>query len=260
MADGWIKLHRMLLDKPIWKASTPEQKTILITLLLMVWHRPNEWEWGGKQFKCEPGQCVTSLDSIVKECGKGISTKNVRTALERFEKYGFLANESAKQGRLITIANWELYQDDSLKGGKGTGSQVANDWQTGGKQVATNKNVKNERMEEDINSIKDTICQTDVQRITDTWNQTGAPEVKRISSGTKRYQMLKARMKEYGMDQIVSAIESIKDSSFLLGQNKNGWMISFDWFVKPNNFLKVFEGNYLNGKKEQSGLEEWIDE
>lgn len=154
MADGWIKLHRKLLDKPIWKLSTPEQKTILVTLLLMVWHRPNEWEWNGQRYMCEPGQCITSLDSIAKACGKGVSIKNVRTALERFEKYGFLANESAKQGRLITIVNWGDYQEESDKGGKATGSQPANDWQTNGKQVATNKNVKNdknERMKEDIN-------------------------------------------------------------------------------------------------------------
>lgn len=36
--QGWIKLHRELLDKPIWTESTPEQKTILITLLMMANH------------------------------------------------------------------------------------------------------------------------------------------------------------------------------------------------------------------------------
>ncbi|MCA5964224.1 hypothetical protein LC724_33295 [Blautia sp. RD014234] len=36
---GWIKIHRELLDKPIWQLSTPEQKSILITLLLMANHR-----------------------------------------------------------------------------------------------------------------------------------------------------------------------------------------------------------------------------
>ena len=23
-----------------------------------------------------------------------------------------------------------------------------------------------------------------------------------------------------------------------------GWIITFDWFVRPNNFIKVLEGNY----------------
>ena len=40
--DGWIRVHRELLDKPIWLNSTPEQKTILITLLLMANFKENE--------------------------------------------------------------------------------------------------------------------------------------------------------------------------------------------------------------------------
>ena len=35
MDQGWIKLHRGLLEKPIWTAATPEQKVLLITLLMM---------------------------------------------------------------------------------------------------------------------------------------------------------------------------------------------------------------------------------
>ena len=108
---GWISLHRQLLDKPIWKKSTPEQKAILITLLLMANHEETEWEWNGEKFKVKPGQMVTSLDSITREAGKGITVQNVRTALKKFERYEFLTNKSTKTGRLITIVNWELYQD-----------------------------------------------------------------------------------------------------------------------------------------------------
>ena len=88
--DNWLKLHRDLMDKPIWKSSTPEQKTILITLLMMANYYENEWEWKGLPFKAKPGQFVTSLQSIARNAGKGISIQNVRTALKRFEKYEFL--------------------------------------------------------------------------------------------------------------------------------------------------------------------------
>ena len=91
--EGWIKLHRELRSKAIWNTSTPEQKTILITLLLMAQYTTNQWEWNGGQYKCKPGQFVTSLDNIVKECGKGVSIQNVKTALKKFEKYEFLTNE-----------------------------------------------------------------------------------------------------------------------------------------------------------------------
>jgi len=109
---GFFKVHRELFHKPIWLQSTPEQKTVLMTLVAMAWFKANEWEWKGKKFKTEPGQFVTSIESIRLNCGKGISTQNVRSSLKRFEKLEFLTNESTKEGRLVTIVNWGLYQYD----------------------------------------------------------------------------------------------------------------------------------------------------
>lgn len=110
---GWVKLYRELKSKSIWQLSSPEQKVVLITILLLANHEENKWEWQGKQFACNPGQLITSLSSLAKECGDGVSIQNVRTALERFEKLGFLKNESTKSGRLITVINWDIYQGNS---------------------------------------------------------------------------------------------------------------------------------------------------
>lgn len=139
---GWIVLHRKLLDKPIWFESTAEQKVILITLLLMANHAEKEWEWQGQKYVAKPGQFVTSLPKIVEACGNGISIKNVRTALKRFEKYGFLADKSTNKNRLITINNWAFYQDKPDEHGRQTGSQVADNRQATGRRVASNNNDK----------------------------------------------------------------------------------------------------------------------
>ena len=128
--DGWLRLHRELINKPIWLNSTPEQKTILITLLSMANFKDNEWEWNGNKFNVSKGQLVTSLDGIVKHCGIGVTIQNVRTALKRFEKLGFLTNESTKSGRLITIVNWSVYQTDSIESNKESNSCLTNDQQT----------------------------------------------------------------------------------------------------------------------------------
>lgn len=141
--QGWIALHRCLTEKAIWQNSSPEHKTILITLLLMANHKGKQWEWNGKKFEAKPGQFVTSIESIRKKAGKGISTKNVRSALKRFEKLGFLANETAKTGRLITILNWATYQTPIKENGKENGKEGAKRWQRGGKEVATNNNDNN---------------------------------------------------------------------------------------------------------------------
>lgn len=94
---------------------------------------------------------------------------------------------------------------------------------------------------------KDTICQTDIQKVINEWNtleEFGITPVKRMTP--KREQAVKARIRQNHMDDILEAIENIRHSSFLQGQNKNGWMVTFDWFLKPGNFAKVFEGQYAD--------------
>lgn len=107
---GHFRLWRALFNKPIWLNSTLEQQVILMTLMAMANFKANQWEWEGQQFNLKPGQFITSSESIIKCSGGNVSIQNVRTALKRFEKLGFLTNESTKQGRLITLVNWRDYQ------------------------------------------------------------------------------------------------------------------------------------------------------
>lgn len=148
--NGWICLHRELIEKPIWKLSTPEQKSILITLLLMVNHKGNEWEWKGKKYVVSPGQVITSLEKIAKQSGRGISTQNVRTALKRFEKLEFLTNESTESGRLITIVNYTVYQDNENKPNKVTNKDLTNHQQTTNKPLTPNNNDNNDNNDNNI--------------------------------------------------------------------------------------------------------------
>ncbi|ENQ2429800.1 TPA_asm: DNA replication protein DnaD [Listeria monocytogenes] len=152
MSHGWVKLHRDLKEKPIWRSSTPEQKTILVTLLMMANHKENEWEWMGKPFKAKPGEFVTSIKSITEECGKGISSQNVRTALKRFENYGFLTKESTKVNTLINIVNWGVYQESENKPNTLANNQLTNDAQTANKQLTTNKNVRTKECKNNNNN------------------------------------------------------------------------------------------------------------
>ncbi len=143
MHTGWIKLYRCLLDDPVWQCSTNEQKVILITLLLMANHAEKKWQWQGKPYICKPGQMITSLKSIQQKCGKGISERNIRTALKRFENLGFLTNQSTTHNRLITICKWMDYQDTTQPDDKRADSHLTNACQTPDSRPTLNKNIKN---------------------------------------------------------------------------------------------------------------------
>ncbi|PTJ91662.1 DnaD domain-containing protein [Staphylococcus simulans] len=149
---GYLKLWRGIVEKPIWKQSTPEHKAILIQILIMADFSGNEWEYKGEKYTTKPGQFVTSLKSIAEECGKGISVQNVRSALARFERLGFITNESTKVNRLITIVNWGVYQSNEEKTNKDTNivtnSEVTKNQQRGNKEVTTKEEVKKKRNKE----------------------------------------------------------------------------------------------------------------
>lgn len=105
----------------------------------------------------------------------------------------------------------------------------------------------------------DVIRRTDVQQILEKWNTLGVAKVTKLVSGTNRDKMLKARIREYGVDTILQAIDSVKQSDFLMGKNKDGWTITFDWFIRPNNFPKVLDGNYNNkGSRKSTGRTEAV--
>ena len=109
--------------------------------------------------------------------------------------------------------------------------------------------IKKEEVEEEKTPQK-------YQPILEAWNNLPVTNI-RIISG-KRLQMLKSRIKQYSFDDVLKAIQTIHNSPFLLGDNKRKWQITFDWFILPNNFPKVLEGNYLP-KEEPAPAENKFD-
>lgn len=140
--SGYFCIHRELFNKPIWLNSNSKQKTILITLLGMANYKENQWDYNGKKFKVEPGQFITSIESIAKECGSDVSTMNVRTALTRFVKLEFLTSQSTNRNTLITIVNWTSYQQDIQSTNKQSNICLTSAQQTTNKRLTTNEERK----------------------------------------------------------------------------------------------------------------------
>jgi predicted phage replisome organizer len=115
-----------------------------------------------------------------------------------------------------------------------------------------NVEIRDKSIEIDNNIISnDIICQTQsVRRVVEEWNTLsvfGISQVAKIDSNSKRYKSLVARLNQYGEEQVLKAIDNIRHSDFLQGKHDGKhWQITFDWFVLPNNFPKVLEGNYDN--------------
>ena len=242
MNNGWIKLYRCLMDKPIWLNSTPEQINILFAILMLANHEGKEWEWKGEKFKVESGQFITSSTKLAEKCGVGITRQNVRTALKRFEKLGFLTYESTKSGMLITIVNWGIYQGEGDSPNQETNQDLT-----------TNKNDKNDKNDKNVeNNIHTaTAARIDYQHYVDLYNShcSSLPQVKTLNE--KRKRLIKRVVKEVSEDDLLTALNKANTNSFLRGDS-GGWKANFDWLMNPDNITKVLEGNYDRGKTQNS--------
>lgn len=111
-----------------------------------------------------------------------------------------------------------------------------------------------EEIEKEKGTLSDeSVCRPqDVRQVVEAWNALGIQTIKKVPpSTTKTGQMLRARIKEYGIGSVLEAIEMVRESSFLMGNNKKGWRITLDWFSRPNNFPKVVNGNYRDKSSPQ---------
>lgn len=97
-------------------------------------------------------------------------------------------------------------------------------------------------------------CSSKLQPVIEKWNTLNLSKLLNVK-GT-RLKLLNARIKEYSLEDVLQAIENIKHSSFLKGQNNRSWVITFDWFIKPNNFPKVLENNYLDKEGNNGGTKQ----
>lgn len=89
------------------------------------------------------------------------------------------------------------------------------------------------------------VPRKDVRRVTEAWNALGLTPIKDIKPDTERGRMVKKRILDYGVDDVLNAIRNVGDSPFLMGK-AGKFRASFDWFIRPNNFIKVLEGNYAD--------------
>ena len=90
---------------------------------------------------------------------------------------------------------------------------------------------------------------TDYQAVLDAFHELcpSLPKVLKLSDSRKK--AIKARLNDFGLEEIKRAFALTEQSDFLKGTNATGWQAGFDWLMKPANLTKVLEGNYENKHK-----------
>jgi biotin operon repressor len=140
MSNGWIKLHRKIIDKAFY-CKDSEKVHLWIHLLLKANHYDYEEMLGGKPILCKSGQFTTGRKQLSSETGISESkVERILTYLEKIEQQ--IEQQKTNTNRLISIINWNEYQHIEQQ----TEQQVNNDRTTTEQQLNTlqeDKEVKN---------------------------------------------------------------------------------------------------------------------
>lgn len=257
---GWVKLYRELLDKPIWLNSTPEQKCVLNVLLLKANHKQNNWEWKGKPYQCKAGEFITSYGNIANDCGKGVSRKNVITALKRFQNLEFLAYQSTHgwdSGIKVIISNWEIYQGET---GRPSGTLSSDSSHTIDTLRATNKNEKNDKNEKKTTTTEQTsenLTPIQEEKIAQGYKIFG--EYKNVYLTEDEYQQIicgcvSKDLADELIEELSEAIETGRETLHI--QRGNGHLARLRAFYKWRKHNK----KSTNSKPKKKSIDEIFDE
>ena len=266
MSDGWIKIFYRFTEWE-WYSDT-NMVRLFLHLLLRANYKP---------VKCRGetiprGALVTSVDKLHHETG--LSVQQIRTCLKRLISTNEITNRTTKHGSIITVCNYDRYQDDfpeaNKQVNKPSNNQLTNNQQTANKQLTTCIERKKGRKEEIKNiSTSDEVRDKPsaagaappsaprkvgekvlFESILDDWNATcrGYPALRVLSESRKA--KIRSRIAEMGGEEkagplVHQLFEKLAASPFLRGENARGWKASFDWlFENDKNWVKVYEGQY----------------
>lgn len=141
MNQGWIKLHRALMD---WEwYDDIITRGIFIHCLLRANHTDTNW----RGIELKRGQFVTSLKHLAEE--NGISVQTLRTHLKRLKSTRELTIKSTNKNSIITVCKYESYQSEKSEANTQTNTQtnkqVTSNQQATNIQLTTDKNDKNNK-------------------------------------------------------------------------------------------------------------------
>lgn len=153
MNRGYIKLWRKSKDSGL--LSNAEAWQLLSWCLLSATHKPRKQTVGKQLVELNPGQVVFGRVSVSKELNT--TERKIRTALDYLKRSGFLAVKATSKFSIITILNWDTYQDERPASDQQNGQQddqQATSCRPASDQLpTTNKNEKNERTREEEKKV-----------------------------------------------------------------------------------------------------------
>lgn len=169
------------------------------------------------------------------------SNPTITRCVKSLEDKGYIRSELIRDKKTNLVKNRNIYMTE-----KGSPKMIT---RLSKNEMGLSKNDYYNKINH--NKINPNKIDDDISKIKNHWNSISNLNKIEYFSPT-RENSIENLITDYGLEKIEQAIDLIPKSDYLLGKTKTRTeSVSFDWFIRPDNFIKVLEGAYNNHKDEK---------
>lgn len=239
--SGYVLIHRSLIDHCAFR-NDAEAMAFAWMVVRASW-KETRVRYKGRAITLARGQLAISVRDLANAMDRDKSW--VERLFARLKSETMIKTSDETGVNVITICNFDKYQPNKDHGETLRETAGETDARQRRDTEQLREEVKEELEEEEAAPPARARAPTiPVDGAFDAWNVAAAavgwPIVQRITDGRKA--SVRSRLRTDGIDGWQAAITRARASPYL-GQSPPPFF-TFDWFVKPANFLKVIEGNY----------------
>lgn len=240
--NGWIKIHRKLLENPIIMKDA-DHLAVWVYLLLNATHAEYPALFKGQKIILQPGQLIAGRKSIASKLD--VNESKVRRILDCFESDQQIDRQRSNQNTLITLTNWEKYQlcDQQIN------QQMTNQRPTNDQPPTTNKNVKN--VKNVINNNNNNISCAFSDEKHDTLNEffESIWKLYPIKKGKGQISKTKKQtLQRIGYEQIKRCVDRFVEDMESSKRDKQYWMHGSTFF--NSGYVDYLDENYEKGESD----------
>lgn len=226
MADGWIKLHRKIIETDGYFSQPFCRNMAWIDLLLLANHEDNFFRVRGVRVDVKRGQVGHSEDTLGKRWKW--SRGKVRRFLDELEHDTKIVQQKSRVINLITIVKYEDYQRD------GTSKRTSNgttDGQQTVHQTDTNKNVKNDKKGEAPPRTPDEVKEFDKFR---NWVKEKSPRVSEMKEPFTIDQFFQIKEK-FPVAEVSRVLQDMHNWEPLIKKNRSAYLTCRKWLNREKD-------------------------
>lgn len=132
--NGWIKLHRKIIDNPVF--DNPDLFHLFVYCLIAANHNPTMIVWNGEEKNIERGSFISGRKSLSEKLKQ--SESKIYRNLKTLEKLNMITQKSNNRFTLINVVNYCNYQGSDFENEQ----QMNNQRTTNEQQMNTDKNIR----------------------------------------------------------------------------------------------------------------------